>query len=185
MALVFVACSFGRASAASPGFSDVICPEATQYVLGVGKLTKSDPPQKVYDVAQAAVDAYQRCSKDKLSHAFREAQHYADTRGASFAVLAARALAALNRAEDARRELTEWRPLVQQVVDWTSETQTPVQPHSTTTKGDDTGKPENQANAIASDHRPSMYRAAAKEIVVAIDDELAKLRDLAPAAPKP
>src|ERR1700738_1755633 len=121
IALVLIGCSFGGASAAPAGFSDVICPGATQYVLGVGKLRNDDPPQRIYDAAQAATDAYQRCSKDKLSNGFREAQHYADTRGSSFAVLAARALVALNRPEDARRELTMWRPLAQQVVDWLSE----------------------------------------------------------------
>ena len=149
---------FAGARAATSGFSDVICPEATQYVLAAGKLRKDDPPQRIYDAAQAAADAYQRCSKDKLSNGFREAQHYADTRGSRFAVLAARALVALNRPEDARRELEQWRPLAQQVVDWQSETQTSVQGH----------KPTGE-----SDHRRSMYHDSAKEIVGAIDADLA------------
>jgi hypothetical protein len=184
LALVFVACSFGRASAVTPGFSDTICPEATQYVLAVGKLRQDDPPQRVYDAAQSAVDAYQRCSKTKLSYGFREAQHYADTRAAGLAVVAARALMALNRTDDARRELLLWRPLAQQVVDWQSETQTPSQGHvarETSDSGPSSGGP----SAIASDHRPSMYRAAAKEIVLAIDEQLAKISDLSSPAPKP
>src|ERR1700736_2692371 len=114
IALVLIGCSFGGASAAPAGFSDVICPGATQYVLGVGKLRNDDPPPRR---CAAAVDAYQRCSKEKLSNGYREAQHYADTRAAGLAVVAARALIALNRSEDARRELLHWRPLVQQVVD--------------------------------------------------------------------
>jgi hypothetical protein len=184
MALVLIGCSFGSASASPAGFSDTICPEATQYVLGVGKLKRDDPPQRIYDAAQAAADAYQRCSKDKLANGFREAQHYADTRGAGLAVVAARALVALKRPDDARRELSQWRPLVQQVVDWQAETQTIVQGHNRAAKPDGTesGMPEPSTGMTASDHRPSMYRAAAKEIVVAIDEELGKLADLHPAA---
>ncbi len=177
-------------SAAEAGFSDVICPEATQYMLAAGKVRRDDPPQRVYDAAQAAVDAYQRCSKDKLANGFREAQHYADTRGAGLAVVAARALIALNRQDDARRVLMHWRPLAQQVVDWQSETQTVAQGHNRAEKPDSadhatSGIPEPSVNAVGSDHRPSMYRAAAKEIVVAIDEELGKIADLHSPAPKP
>ncbi|HYW52900.1 MAG TPA: hypothetical protein VE826_02965 [Dongiaceae bacterium] len=172
LALSTVACSWSQASAAEAGFSDVICPEATQYVVSVGKLRRDDPPQRIYDAAQAATDAYQRCSKDKLSNGFREAQHYADTRGSSFAVLAARALVALNRPEDARRELELWRPLAQQVVDWQSETQTSVQGHKPA--GDD----PTFANVTAGDHRKSMYHDSAKEIVSAIDAEVAHIDTL-------
>jgi hypothetical protein len=159
------------ARAADVGFSDVICPEATQYVVGVGKLRKDDPPQRIYDAAQAATDAYQQCSKSKLSYGYREAQHYADTRASSFAVLAARALVTLNRAEDARRELEMWRPFVQQVVDWQSETQTSVQGHKPTESAmePDTG------TVYRGDHRRSMYYQSAKDIVTAIDVEVARI----------
>ena len=69
LALTLIAGSFGPVSAAAPAsFADGLCPEATQYVLGVGKLSKDDPPQRIYDAVQAAVDAYQRCSKVKLSN---------------------------------------------------------------------------------------------------------------------
>ena len=186
MAFVVVAFSCGQASAATGGFSDVICPEATQYVVAVGKLRKDDPPQRIYDAAQPAVDAYQRCSKEKLANGFREPQHYADVRAGGLAVIAARALIALNRPEDAKRELLQWRPLVQQVVDWQSETQTTVQGHNRTEKVDaanaQSGLPEPATNTVNSDHRPSVYRASAKEIVVAIDEELGKLADLHPAS---
>ncbi|HEY6234244.1 MAG TPA: hypothetical protein VIW69_03935 [Candidatus Elarobacter sp.] len=165
--LVFVACPAWRASASPAGFSDVICPQATQYVLAVGKLRVDDPPQRVYDATQPAVDAYQRCSKEKLSFGFREAQHYADTRAAGLAVVAVRALIALGRGAEARRELEYWRPLAQQVVDWQTETQTAVSPHAA---GDDAGP-----NISGSDHRKSMYHDAAKEIVTAIDVELTKI----------
>ncbi len=164
------------AAAASPGFADTICPEATQYVLAVGKLNNDAPPQRIYDVVQPAVDAYQRCSKDKLAYGFREAQHYADTRGSSFAVLAARALVALKRPEDARLELEQWRPLVQQVVDWKSETETIVSPHSPLiVHGPMSDAMARELTAKEGDHRASMYAQSAKEIAVAIDAELAQI----------
>ena len=187
--LGLVACTLGRAGAAEVGFSDKICPEATQYVLNVGKLRKDDPPQTVYDASQAAATAYARCSKDKLSNGFREAQHYADTRGGQFVVLAARALIALNRADEARRMLQAQRPLVQQVVDWQTETQTANQGHAPGARGEPAA-PSESGNTMSGDHRPSMYRAAAKDVVAAIDAELTTIdnlsRDVArPQAPQP
>jgi hypothetical protein len=187
---VLTAASARVASAVEPGFSDAICPEATQYVLGVGKLRNGDPPEKIYPVAQAAVDAYARCSKDKLANGFREAQHYADTRGAGFAVVAARSLIAMKRYDDARRELELWRPLAQQVVDWKTETQAPYSAH----RPDDM---DPGPVASGADNRGSMYRAAAKDVVTAIDAALAQIdsvqRDVsrpqaqpsAPAVPHP
>lgn len=188
LTLLMVACPWSRASAAEAGFSDVICPEATQYMVAAGKLRKDDPPQRAYDTFQAAVDAYQRCSKEKLANGFREAQHYADTRAAGLAVVAARALIALNRPEDARRELLLWRPLVQQVVDWKAETQTTAVGHKPA--GDDNGDTVSTprldvGGPRAGDNRPSAYRASAKEIVVAIDAELGKIADLHSGPPKP
>ncbi len=184
LAVSMVACSWSQASASDAGFSDSICPGATQYVIGAGKLRKDDPPQRIYDAAQAAVNAYERCSKDKLANGFREAQHYADTRAAGLAVVASRALLALNRPDDARRELLQWRPLAQQVVDWQSETQTMSLAHSAGAGSE--GSPASGATGVAgNDHRPSLYRAAAKEIVAAIDVELGKLGDLGSPAPKP
>ena len=190
-ALGCFACSVGNANAADVGFSDKICPEATQYVLAAGKLRRDDPPQTVYQAAQAAVDAYARCSKDKLTNGFREAQHYADTRGGGFAVVAARALIALGRADEARADLKARRVLVQQVVDWQSETVTPAQGHSPNTA--DAPRPGErpaggEGYAIQGDHRPSMYRAAAKDVVASIDAELARIdglpRESRPQAPQ-
>ena len=174
LALAFASCTVGGASAA--GFADTICPEATQYVLGVGKLHTDDSPQKVYEAAQAAVDAYALCSKDKLSHGFREAQHYADVRGAGFAVVAARALVALKRPDDAERELRQYRPLVQQVIDWQTETQTTSNAHFHR-DGEDPAPSSGSTgdNQSGGSRRPSMYRNAAKEIVAAIDAELAQI----------
>jgi len=187
LALSMVACSWSQASAAEGGFSDVICPEATQYMIAAGKVRKDDPPQRVYDAFQAAVDAYQRCSKTKLSYGFHEAQHYADTRAAGLAVVAARALISLNRVDDARRELQLWRPVVQQVVDWKAETETTaVGNKPVEIGGDAVGAPRPDApGPRAGDNRPSAYRASAKEIVVAIDIELGKIADMHSPPPKP
>jgi hypothetical protein len=182
-AVLVVALAAGEctiAGAAEPGFSDTICPEATQYVLAVGKVRKDDPPQRVYDAAQAATNAYERCSRDKLSNGFREAQHYADTRASAFAVVAARALVALNRSADARRELEHWRPLAAQVVDWESETQTSVQGHRPVGDIQSAG-----GTVTGSDHRKSMYHDSAKEIVAAIDAEIAKIDTAAHEQPRP
>lgn len=173
--------AFGATS--GPGFADSICPQATQYVLAVGKMRNDDPPQKIYEVSQAAVDAYTRCSKEKLSNGFREAQHYADTRGGQFAVVAARALVALNRQNEARAELQEHRVLVQQVVDWQTETMTPAQGHSPGTRGEPDAA--HDVNALGSDHRPSMYRETAKAVVTAIDAVLASINGVPPAAEAP
>lgn len=174
LALGFVACSFGRADA-QPVFADSLCPEATQYVIAAGKLKNGDPPQRVHDTVAPVVDAYEQCSKRMLSNGFREPQHYADIRASSFAVLDARALIALNKLDDARRELTHWRPYAQQVVDWTTETEAMasagVNGSSTTTSGD---------------HRQSRYHDSAKDIVAAIDTELARIDALSHASqPQP
>jgi hypothetical protein len=171
LALALAAIPLGSPAVAQT-FKDSICPEATQYVMAVGRARNDDPPQRVYDVAQAAANAYEHCSKIKLSNGYREAQHYADTRGASFAVVAARALIALRRFDDARRQLEHWRALAQQVVDWQTEptafTSADVNGHEVTTD---------------TDHRPSMYRQSAREIVAAADaalEEVSRLsRDIA------
>jgi len=186
LALATVACSWSQASAADAGFSDVICPEATQYMIAAGKIKRDDPPQRVYDTFQAAVDAYERCSKSKLSNGFREAQHYADTRAAGLAVVAARTLITLNRPDDARRELLQWRPLVQQVVDWKAETETTMVGNKPVESADGGGIPRGDApGPRAGDNRPSVYRTSAKEIVAAIDAELGKIADLHSPPAKP
>ena len=152
------------AHAAPGGFSDAICPEATAAVVAVGKLRVDDAPQRVYDAAHAAADAYSRCSTDKLAYGFREAQHYADTRGCGFGVVAARALIALNRLEDARRDLVRCRDRAQQVVDWQMETEAHASANVHT-----------ESVTILSDHRPSMYRTAAAEILQAADQALTEV----------
>ncbi|HYW55095.1 MAG TPA: hypothetical protein VE826_14075 [Dongiaceae bacterium] len=171
------------AGAAPGGFSDVICPGATQYVMAAGKLRIDDAPERIYEAAQAAADAYTRCSKEKLSDGFREAQHYADTRSSSFGVVAARALIAMNRLDEARRELVRSRTIAQQVVDWHMETEAyqsaDVNGTAVTIPGDN--------------RRRSMYRQSAQEIVASADQALEEVerraalsrRQASPPAPAP
>jgi hypothetical protein len=165
--LTLAAAATGSAFAVQPGFSDTICPEGTQYVLAVGKVRTDEPPQRIYDVAHAASEAYARCSSQKLAYGFREAQHYADVRSAQFAVVAARALVALGRIDEARSMLQYHRARAQQVAEWITE---PTAFNSAHASG--------SAVATASDNRASMYRDSAKEIVQAADEELAEIARL-------
>ena len=164
VALAVNAAATGAASATEAHFSDVICPEATQYVLALGKLRTVDAPQQIYDATQRASEAYARCSSQKLANGFREAQHYADVRSAQFGVVAARALIALGRREAARAELLRCRALAQNVADWFTETE-----------AFQSADRDGHAVTVNSDHRPSMYRVSAREIVESADEALSEL----------
>ena len=157
----------GTAAAVVPGFTDTICPEGTRYVLEVGKLRVDDPPERIYAAAHAAARAYATCSSQKLAYGFREAQHYADVRGAGFGIVAARALMAMRRYDEARAELQRDRALAQNVADWITETE-----------AFGTANVHSEPVTIAGDHRPSMYRASAREIVLSADEALAELARL-------
>ena len=166
-ALGLNAAVFGTASAVAPGFTDAICPEGTHYVLEVGKLRVDDPPERIYAAAHAAAQAYATCSSQKLSFGYREAQHYADVRAAGFGIVAARALIAMRRLDEARTELVHDRALAQNVADWITETE-----------AFGTANVHSEPVTIAGDHRPSMYRASAREIVLSADQALAEVAHL-------
>jgi hypothetical protein len=166
-ALVLCGTLAGPATAAVAGFKDTICPEGTQYVLEVGKLRIDDPPERIYTAARAASKAYATCSGQKLSYGFREAQHYADVRSAQFGVVAARALIAMRRYDEARAELRRDRAAAQNVADWITETE-----------AFNSADVNGFAVTIAGDRRPSMYRASAREIVVSADQALAEIERL-------
>lgn len=166
--LAMNAAGFAPAGAVTPGFTDAICPEGTHFVLEVGKLRVDDPPERIYAAAHAAAKAYEICATQKLAYGFREAQHYADVRGAGFGVVAARALIALKRYDEARAELLRDRALAQNVADWFTET-------SVYNSADVNAVPQ----VIQSDHRPSMYRASAREIVASAEEALAEVARLA------
>ena len=141
---------------AQAAFSDRLCPEATQYVVALGKLTATDTPQVVYDAAHATSAAYETCATRYLGNGKIEPQvHYAHTRQASFSIIEARALVALNRPADAKRVLQNSRRLAIDVFDWRTD---------------------------GSTKRPSNYHEAAGDIVTAADAMLAKLSSPAPEA---
>jgi hypothetical protein len=138
---------------AQAAFSDKFCPEATQYVVALGKLTEKDTPQVVYDTAHATTAAYETCATRYLGNGQVEPQvHYAYTREASFSIIEARALVALNRVPDAKRVLQNSRHLAADVFDSRSDSK-----------------------------HLSVYHDAAKDVMDAADAMLAKLS--APASP--
>ncbi len=163
-------------SSAAPAFTDTVCPNATPAVIAVGALKTSDSPDRVYEAAHAASSAYELCGRTKLADGDTEpGLHYAYTRQAGFGVLAARALLRLNRADDAKREFEADRRLALEVVDWR------VSGSVVTSSANVNG-----TNDVThtGDTRGSVYASSAKEIVAAIDAELAKLAAPSP-APKP
>jgi hypothetical protein len=149
-AALVVPSSPARAQAA---FSDKFCPEATQYVVALGKLTREATAQVVYDTAHATTAAYETCATRYLGNGQVEPQaHYAYTREASFSIVEARALVALNRVADAKRVLQNSRHLAADVFD-----------------------------SRADNRHQSDYHDAAKDVMDAADAMLAKLA--APASP--
>jgi hypothetical protein len=145
---------------ASAAFSDQLCPEATQYVVAITSLPRNETAQKVYDAAHATTTAYDACAKRHLADANVEpGVHYAYTRQASFEVVEARALLALNRPADAKALLENAKRLAQDVFEWR--------------------RAISQKGAViassGSDNRPSVYHDAAKEIIDSVNDMLAKL----------
>ena len=171
LAAILVCAPSARADAA---FSDQLCPEATQYVLALGAMSQTDPAQKRYEALHATTNAYDTCAKRHLANAEVEpGAHYAYTRQASFGLVEARALIDLNRPADAKREIENSKRLAQEVFEWR---------RSISQAG-------SNISSSGSDTRPSIYRDAAKEIVAAANDMLAKLAAPAPpaasAAPAP
>jgi hypothetical protein len=152
---------------AGAAFSDSQCAEASQYVNAFSQLTQADPPQKVYDAAHAVVSAYDSCQKRQLSNGNVEpGVHYAYVRLASFGVVEARALLALNRPSDAKAVLETSKRFASEVYDWRG--------NMTATYSSDT-----------KDNRKSLYYDAAKDILDAANAMLAKLNAprAAPAGP--
>ncbi|HEY6236072.1 MAG TPA: hypothetical protein VIW69_13300 [Candidatus Elarobacter sp.] len=160
LALAAAAVLFVPAARADAAFSDQLCPEATKSVVALGTMSQTDPPQRQYDALHAATAAYDTCAQRKLGDAKTEPDlHYAYTREASFGIVEARALLALNRPSDAKRVLENSKRLAQDVFDWR---------RSVSQNG----------SVIASsgtDNRPSIYHDAAADIVAAANDMLAKL----------
>ena len=156
---------FAAAVAPQPGaaagttYSDLLCPEATPKVVAVQGLTTAADPAKILLVARDAADAYDVCAQRKLGGQDVEpGAHYAFTREAQFGVLAARALIAEKRLDEARRELVRDRSLAADVASWQAST------HGT----DPNVK-------VTSDSRFSRYHDTAQAVVDAANAELSQL----------
>lgn len=163
-------------AAAGPTFADTICPNAAPAVMALGGLKTSDPPERIYEAAHAAAAAYEACGRTQLADGNAEpGLHYAYTRQAGFGVVAARALLRLNRVDEARRELEAERRIASEVVDWRLGG-TRVTSSANVNGTNDVTR--------TGDTRGSVYAASAKEIVAAIDAELAKFAGPTP-GPKP
>ena len=150
-----LACAIAGAvpAQAAERFSDVICPQATPKVV---EFTEMGAQAKINlvdlrNLTHAVVDRYDDCAKQKLSDGYVEPKmHYAQTRAASFLVIAARieakiqdydgAQVDLNRAKDLASEVAEWRPQSSRAADTTSRV------------------------------RPSYYEESAKEILASLPD---------------
>lgn len=164
LALAFAAVLLAPAAPANAAVSDKLCPEATKLVAGLGELKDPDS-QQVYEAARKITAAYEDCAKTHLANMSVEpGVHYANTRQAGYDIVAARALVALHRASEAKALVLHGRHLAQDVFDWRG-TSTVYDSSSTTSR---------------MDSRPSVYRAAAKEIMGTADALLAQLA--APAA---
>lgn len=155
------------AGAAGPAFSDQECPEATPKVVAVQALTTAADPVAIYAVAKAAADVYDVCAQRKLSDQDVEpGAHYAFTREAQFGVLAARALIAQKKIDDARRELQHDRALAADVAAWRAST------HGT-----------DPNVRVQSDTPYSRFHVTAQAVVDAASAELKQLDT--PASPPP
>ena len=95
----------GRRRAAAAGFKDTICPEGTQYVLEVGKLRTDDRPSASTRPRTRRRKPTRRARRRSRPTAFARRSTTADVRSAQFGVVAARALIAMGRYDEARAEL--------------------------------------------------------------------------------
>jgi hypothetical protein len=164
LALAFAAVLLAPAPPANAAISDKLCPEATKLVAGLSDMKDADQ-QQVYEAARKITAAYEDCAKTHVVNMSVEpGAHYAYTREAGYDIVAARALVALHRTSEAKTLVLHGRHLAQDVYDWRG-TSTVYDSSSTSSRADS---------------RPSVYRAAAKEIMGTAD---ALLKDLAaPAA---
>ncbi|HEX3466482.1 MAG TPA: hypothetical protein VHT05_00105 [Candidatus Elarobacter sp.] len=160
LAAMTIGCVTAAAAAgASAAPSDTLCPETVSRVLVLTKMKASDPPASVYDASKAAIDQFQICLDRQLNDGNVEpGVHYAQLRESQFGVLAARALIALGRTDDARTELERDRKLAANVADW-----------QFANSGSNIGANQGTYG------RYSDFHDAAKQVVTAVDAELARL----------
>ncbi len=141
-------------------FSDTICPQATPKVIEFTEMG-AQPKINLADlrkVTHEVVDRYDDCAKQKLADKYIEPKmHYAQTRSASYLVVAARVEASMTDFESAQSDLDRAKFLAAEVSDWTPMSQS----YSSSNK-----------TGLSSDHntskRDSDYKEAAKAILASI-----------------
>jgi hypothetical protein len=156
---------------AAERFSDQICPQATLKVIAFTEMG-AQPKINLGDlrkVTHEVVDRYDDCTKQKLADGYIEPKmHYAQTRAASFLVVAARVEANMTDFDTAQADLDRARSLATEVRDWTPMSQS----YSTS----------NMAAGMSSDRntskRESDYKEAAKAILVSIPEAQALIPKL-------
>lgn len=138
---------------AAERFSDVICPQATAKVIDYTEMGQQKKINliELRDLTHAVVDRYDDCAKQKLADGYIEPKmHYAQTRAASFLVVAARIEARLQDYDTAQADLDRAKSLASEVADW---------------------RPQSSLAASGtSSVRPSLYETSAKEILAAIPE---------------
>jgi len=141
---------------AADRFSDVICPQATPKVVEFTEMG-AQPKINLVDLrnlTHAVVDRYDDCAKQKLSDGYIEPKmHYAQTRAASFLVIAARIEAKIQDYDGAQADISRARDLASEVSEWR-----PVD--------------------LRSYSRPSYYQDSAKEILASLPDVRAMIPKL-------
>lgn len=164
------------AAGAAERYSDAICPQATAKVvefIEMGQQAKINLVE-LATLTHGVIDRYDDCAKQKLADGYIEPKmHYAQTRSASFLVVAARLEAKIQDYGNAQSDLERAKALAQEVFDWTPASQ--VYSQSNKQSGNDSGR--------NSSTRPSFYHDAAKEILDALPDVQASIPKLQVQAP--
>jgi len=156
------------ARAATPPYSDTMCPRAAPPVIAFNDAASSADPVKIAGAAKSAAEAYRLCATDAQASQrvqYEPVVNYDKTRAAQFLVVAGRAEAVLGHNEAALAELRDARRIAADVAEWQPSSQTY---HMSS------GLDGNSADRNT-DRNGSRYKPAAVEIVAAADAALAKL----------
>ena len=141
---------------AAERFSDVVCPQATQKVNEYNDMGTQQKINLVElrDHTHAVIERYDDCARQKLSDGYIEPKmHYAQTRAASFLVVAARIEATIHDYDSAQTDLNRAKSLASEVADW--------RPFDTRSRA-----------------RPSLYEESAREILASIPEAQALIPKL-------
>lgn len=141
---------------AAEQFSDVVCSQATQKVNEYNDMGAQQKINLVElrDRTHAVIERYDNCARQKLSDGYIEPKmHYAQTRAASFLVVAARIEATIHDYDSAQTDLNRAKSLASEVADW--------RPFDTRSRA-----------------RPSLYEESAREILASIPEAQALIPKL-------